>query len=126
MSIREISIKTTSYTFRKSTGKYWKKRTILRRNSKYINNSSQFIRNEYLKSKLNFSFLIKITKGQDETSEENGPQNHIDDAILVDKSEIDLLNNDINKNYTIKVIIVIYARNSIWIKSRITSKLKIF
>lgn len=47
--------------------------------------------------------MIRITKGQDETSEDNGPQNYIDDAMLVDKTEIDFLNNDINKHYTIKV-----------------------
>ena len=74
-----------------------------KRNSIFYLNISQFIRNEYLKSKLNFSFLIRITKGQDETSEDNGPQNYIDDAMLVDKTEIDFLNNDINKHYTIKV-----------------------
>ena len=64
---------------------------------------SSHIRSEYLKSKLNYSFLIKISKGQDETSDENGPQNYIDDAVLIDKSEIDRLNDEINKHYTIKV-----------------------
>ena len=47
--------------------------------------------------------MIKITKGQDETSDENGPQNYIDDAILIDKFDVEQLNNEINKNYTIKV-----------------------
>jgi hypothetical protein len=47
--------------------------------------------------------LIKISKGQDETSDDNGPQNYIDDAVLIDKTEVDILNDEINKHYTIKV-----------------------
>ena len=53
---------------------------------------------------MNFSFVVKITKGQDEISEEDGPQNYIDDAVLIDKFAVENLNMEINKVYTTKVI----------------------
>lgn len=56
-------------------------------------------RNELLKSKLNFDMLIKIKKGQDEITDENGPQEHIDESILIDHTKIENLNNLINNVY---------------------------
>ena len=60
---------------------------------------------ELEKSKLNFDILIRVKKKQDEISEFNGPQSHVDDLILIDSYIIEDLNKRINNFYQTKVSI---------------------
>ena len=54
---------------------------------------------ELKKTKLNYDILIKIKKGQDEITDDRGPQEHIDECILLDHSKIENLNKQINNVY---------------------------
>lgn len=56
---------------------------------------------EEKKYKLNFDILIKIKRAQDEITDINGPQNYINQALLIDKFQIDqILNKKIDDLYT--------------------------
>lgn len=52
------------------------------------------------KLKLNFDILIRINRSQDEITDINGPQNYVDQALLIDKFLIDTKNMAIDKLYT--------------------------
>jgi hypothetical protein len=59
---------------------------------------------ELKKAKMNIDILVKIKKCQDEISDETGPQATIDDSILIESSDIQLLNKDINSLYRKKLV----------------------
>ena len=51
------------------------------------------------KSKLNIDFMIRLRKVNDEIAEISGPQNYIDEALLIDHVKIDQKNRIINETY---------------------------
>ena len=57
---------------------------------------------EYQKSILNFDILCKISREQDEITNDHGQEN-IDIATFIDKNEIMLKNAEIDKEYAKKV-----------------------
>lgn len=52
------------------------------------------------KLKLNFDIIIKIQRSQDEISDITGPQNYVDQALLIDMNRLDDKNKIIDKRYT--------------------------
>lgn len=61
------------------------------------------LREEVKKSKLNFDILIKIKKGQDEITDDKGPQEHVDESVLIDHTKIETLNKQIDNVYFYQV-----------------------
>lgn len=58
---------------------------------------------ELEKSKMNFDLIIRLKKGQDEITDEHGPQAYIEESLLIDKPSIEILNDNINSVYQTKV-----------------------
>jgi hypothetical protein len=69
-----------------------------------LNEDFNMIEEELKKTKMNIDILVKIKKSQDEISDEIGPQATIDDSILIESSDIQLLNKDINSLYRKKLV----------------------
>ena len=61
------------------------------------------LREDLKKSKLNFDILIKIKKGQDEITDDKGPQENVDESVLIDHTKIEELNKQINNVYYYQV-----------------------
>ncbi len=63
-------------------------------------NTHNKLTEETNKSKLNFPIAVRVKKGQDEISEIDGPQEYIDECLLIESSRVDKLNRDIDEIYT--------------------------
>jgi len=59
----------------------------------------ELLQEQLKKSKLNFDILVKIKKGQDEITDDKGPQEHVDESVLFDHSKIERLNKSLNEVY---------------------------
>ncbi len=61
------------------------------------------LKEELRKSKLNFDILIKIKKGQDEITDDKGPQENVDECVLIDHTNIGDKNKLIDQVYFTQV-----------------------
>jgi WD40 repeat protein len=68
---------------------------------KFAENDFKKFSEEVKKSKLNFDLCLRLRKGQDEITGLNGPQEFIDEGLLIDHMEVEDLNRRINNIYTV-------------------------
>ena len=72
---------------------------LLKEEIKNASEKKDKLQAEHERLKFDIDIMVRLYRGQSEISSEDGPSTAIDEALLIDKNEIDIKNNEINLKY---------------------------